>query len=816
MRDARRTTYCLGLAALLLLGGPALDAQNYPNGLSTDSVDARADAEYIREVRRRLDQIRTQQNRPTVALVLSGGGAKGAAQVGAIKYIEELGIPIDFVCGTSIGGLVGGMYALGYKADELEELFTSQDWNVMLTDRVAAEFIPYSTKVDRATYLLTVPYWQPAPKEPDRAGKVHQALRSRGQEELQEEFQDEFQEVFERPRGVASLPSGYAYGFNVLNLLSSLSVGYQDSTSFSKLPLPFACVAGDMVSSNAKYWGSGSLITALRSTMSIPGLFDPVRTDGMVLVDGGVRNNFPTDLAKAVGADLLIGIELSDARPDYEQIDNLGSILGQFITMLGRDSFNKNVGKSDVFIKPELSEFNMLSFNREAVDSMLLRGYAAAAAQRDGLLAIREETGRASAAAPSPHATNLSRTPVALSGIEYEGLDEKSAQRMTRLTGLDPAVPLTKPAIDEAMARLQATGAFESVSYSLYGTEEPYKLVFHCRQAPVHSFSLGLRADSEEGAALIFRAGLWANRLSGSRLAVTTRLGQNMKGALHYSLDFGDLPTLNLDLSMTRYRGSLGARGEKLKYDVAYWAHREDFYISGVNWTRLDFRAGIAHKGYSLMPQTVFARDLEVFDISLKSSYIGTYLQGNYYTLDAPYFPKRGVAVHLRADYDFLRPGHLDFSPVLSGDLDIRAAVPLGGRVTFLPDVRLRMIEHFGEDSVDGLIHTNYAGGVLAARYTEDQLPFFGVNHVLEVDDYVADVTTELRFNPVEKLYFSALAGVIITDNEIPALLRDPLPDIFAFGAQAAYDSLVGPVKFNVHWSNTQGWGAYLGVGFDF
>jgi len=803
VRDARRTTYCLGLAALLLLVAPALDAQNYPNGLSTDSVDPVADATFIREVRRRLDQVRTEQKRPTVALVLSGGGAKGAAQVGAIKYIEELGIPVDFVCGTSIGGLVGGMYALGYKADELEKLFTSQDWSVMLTDRVSAEYIPYSTKVDRATYLLTLPFGRPAPKDSD-----HPSPRRRERED--------FQEVFERPRGATLLPSGYAFGFNVLNLLSSLSVGYQDSLSFSKLPIPYACVAGDMVTSNAKYWGEGSIVTAMRSTMSIPGLFDPVRTGGMVLVDGGVRNNFPTDLAKAVGADLLIGIELSDARPDYEEIDNLGSILGQFITMLGRDSFSKNVGKSDVFIKPSLGEYNMLSFNREAVDTMLLRGYAAAAAQRDGLLAIREKTGRVSAAAPTPHATDLARTPVALSGIEYDGLDEEDARRMTRLTGLDPATPLTRAAIDEAMARLQASGTLESVSYSLYGTQEPYRLVFHCRKAPVHSFSLGLRADSEEGAALLFRAGLWANRLSGSKLSLTARLGQNMKGVLHYSLDFGDLPTLNLDLSMTRYRGSLGARGEKLKYDVAYWAYREDFYISGVNWTRLDFRAGIAHKGYSLMPQTVFARDLEIVGMPLKSSYIGTYLQGNYYTLDAPYFPQRGVAVHLRADYDFLRPGRSDFSPVLSGALDVRAAVPLGGKFTFLPDVHLRSISHFGEKMVDGLIHTNFAGGVLAARYTDDQLPFFGVNHVLEVDDYVADVTMELRFNPVEKLYFSALAGVIVTDNEIPGLFKDPLPDIFAFGAQAAYDTIVGPVKFNVHWSNTQGWGAYLGVGFDF
>ena len=172
--------------------------------------------------------------------------------------------------------------------------------------------------------------------------------------------------------------------------------------------------------------------------------------------------------------------------------------------------------------------------------------------------------------------------------------------------------------------------------------------------------------------------------------------------------------------------------------------------------------------------------------------------------------------MHLRADYDFLRPGSLDFSPVLSCDLDLRAAVPVGGKFTFLPDLRLRGISHFGEKAVDGLIHTNFAGGVLAARYTEDQLPFFGINHVLPLQDYLADATLELRYNAADKLYFSALAGVLVTDDKIGGLLKNPLPDIFAVGLQAAYDTIVGPIRFNVHWSDTQGWGAYLGVGFDF
>ena len=136
MRDARRATYLCGLA--LLLSAFSLPAQTYPNGLSADSVDPRTDAVVIREIKRKLDSVRRVEHRPLVGVVLSGGGAKGAAEVGALKYIEELGIPVDFVCGTSIGGLVGGFYAMGYRAADLEELFRTQDCSYMLTDLVSA------------------------------------------------------------------------------------------------------------------------------------------------------------------------------------------------------------------------------------------------------------------------------------------------------------------------------------------------------------------------------------------------------------------------------------------------------------------------------------------------------------------------------------------------------------------------------------------------------------------------------------------------------------------------------------------------------
>ena len=773
-------------------------------------MDPRTDAVVIREIRRQLDEVRTAQKRPIVGLVLSGGGAKGAAEVGALKYIEELGIPVDFVCGTSIGGLVGGIYAMGYRADDLERLFRSQDWGVMLTDRVAPQFIPFTTKMDRATYLLSFPFYNPDRRDGEKV-KVRYAMRD-GED---------------RPIGrgggersgtsklMSSLPSGYAYGFNVNNLLSSMSVGYQDSISFAKLPIPYVCVAGDMVSSHAKNWGSGSITTAMRSTMSIPGLFNPVRTGRMILVDGGVRNNFPTDIARAVGVDYLIGIELSNATPEDTDINNIGAFLRQFITMLGTDSFEKNVGKSDVFIKPRTDGFGMMSFTPDAVDTLLSRGYEAAVAQSDALLSIRAKTGEAEIA-PRKRAVNLAETAVQLGAIEYDGLNDAEALRVSRLLGLDIREPLDKRTIDEAMSRLQATGAFETVTYSLYGEEEPYRLVFHCTRAPIHDFGLGLRADTQEGASMLLGIGLGTHRLSGSKVDFRIRIGQNLKASAHYALDLGDLPTLNFTVSGARYRGHLGSSEERLNYDVAYMTHREDFFISGVDWTRMDFRAGIANKAYGMTPNTLFARILQEQGIALSSSYIGTYLQGNVYTLDDYYFPTKGISLSLRSNYDFVSPGDPSFTPVLFSSLDFRAAIPLGKRWCLLPDVRVRTLSHFGEDVVDGLIHTNFVGGALASRYTDEQVPFFGVNNVLATGDHLLNSVLALRWRPVGNLYASAMAGVLIHDNTVRGLIANPLPDTWALGLEAAYDTFAGPVRFNIHWSDTQGWGAYLSFGLDF
>ncbi|MCR5520229.1 MAG: patatin-like phospholipase family protein, partial [Bacteroidales bacterium] len=341
--------------------------------LAATSTDPEEDSLVFLKMRAKMDSIRSSQGRPTVALVLSGGGAKGVAHVSIIKYLEENGIPVDMVLGTSMGGLIGGLYALGYTADELDTLVRNMDWKKALSDKVNQDFVSYNNKMRQQRYLISLPFHY---SKADFAAKVGEGViasaRRRGVH-LSAAQEEDLVAGAAATTSFNSLPAGFAYGVNVNNIIASKTVGYQDSLDFSTLPIPFFCVASDMVSCKAKYWTSGPLNTALRSTMSIPVMFEPVRYKDMILIDGGTRNNYPTDMARAMGADIIIGVVLADADLEYAQINNIMDMVMQVTDMLGRETYVGNMHRTDVTIRPDMTGYGMMSFSKEAVDTILVR-----------------------------------------------------------------------------------------------------------------------------------------------------------------------------------------------------------------------------------------------------------------------------------------------------------------------------------------------------------------------------------------------------------------------------------------------------------
>lgn len=814
MRNARRAAFA-ALAALLLVLPAA--AQSYENDLSIDSVDPVADAEIISRMRARMDTIHRQQRRPTVGLVLSGGGAKGSAHVGVLRYLEELEIPVDLICGTSMGGLVGGLAAMGYSPAFMDSLLRNQDWSITLTDKIDRSYYSFAAKKYRETYNVSIPFHY---SKKDFQTRIDDQVRYGG---------DNARRPFGTNDFMSSLPSGYYYGFNVNNLISSLSVGYQDDINFDTLPIPYFCVAADMVSCKAKNWSSGYLKAAMRSTMSIPGMFKPVRYNGMILVDGGTRNNFPVDLARAMGCDIVIGVDLSDEDLSYSQVNNLVDILMQFITMLGKTTFDRNVGETDVFIKPDLKGYNMLSFEPVAIDTMIHRGYVAAEERADELNEIKELMNDAKPYLSAPPAKDINTTPALISSIVFNGLTHTESKLLKRKIGLKEGETVDRKEMDRIMSVIEATGCFSSVTYSILGHEAPYTLEFNCEKGPMHQFGAGVRFDNEEWPAFLFNVGLNAHRLSGFKLDFDARIGQNQRASARAALDLSWMPTVNAEAQIYNISSTLFTDLNKVGSLARYWGHTERVYLSNIRWTKIDFQLGAQHRYYRLPWQTSYGFDINAkYRPLAEGTYMGLYARGTIFTQDKFHYPSKGINLTFGYDFDPIKKDCPTFTPLHTGYFNFNSVIPFGP-FALVPDLHLRAVLGSPEMSLNydqqdpgySIAHQNFVGGFLADRCVEGQIPFIGFGHVYKARPYVAVLNLGLRVQAAPRLFFTATGGYMRESDTLLGMAETILPTLWGAGIEGAYNTVAGPLKVIVSWSDryhviNQDLGLYVSFGFDF
>ena len=796
-------------------------------------MDPATDSIIIAQMRARMDSIRTTQHRPTVALVLSGGGAKGVAHIGVKKFLDEVGLPIDMICGTSMGGLMGGLIALGYDTEFMDSLLTHQDWAVTLTDRVKPRHMPYFIKQYKAKYMLSVPFhyekdtYMSRIKTDDRYTSGHP--RNDGRLRLGD--REGNGSLYGSNTLASSLPSGYVSGFNVNNFLTSLSVGYQDSISFKDLPIPFFCVASDLISCKAKNYGSGSLKTAMRSTMSIPGLFNPVRSEGMVLVDGGTRNNFPVDLAWAMGADYVVGVSLADEEPTYSQIHNLGTIISQFITMLGKDSFDKNIDDCNIFIKPDTRGYNMLSFSPDAIDTLIRRGYEAAKSKEKELRELTALAGNPGNRLSNKPARNILKEKVLVSSIEFQGVKDLDSKILAKKTRLKVGTLMGKEELEAAASIIQATGAFENVTYSLLGSDEPFHLVFNCVRGPVHQFGIGFRGDTEEWMSLAFNLGLNAHKLSGIKLDINGKLGTSQYLDLVLSYDSPYFPTINAEVkgAYSRYdiRAFVDPNDREWSYlDIGYYTLKEAIYLSNIGWKKVNFQLGLQNVFYKTGPDWLKSaqKSSDTPAYLFNSDHISAFANGSLYTLDDKYYPKRGVNFNFGYAFDFYKARVEGYIPEHIFFINLKGVIPIGEKFAIIPDLHMRNLvnnNHY-DPTLDSAgpydrVNSNFVGGNMAGKYMDQTIPFIGTNEMYLAKDHIGVFNLDLRVNPVRNLYISALGGYLEEADNLKGLFSGDFTQYWAAGLEVGYKTIIGPIKANLHYSSLLKQLEYfISLGFDF
>ena len=742
----------------------SLYAQEY--GLVNVSYDPKGDSVFFAEMQQRMAEIR--KTRPTVALVLAGGGAKGAAHIGVLKYLEEKGIPIDFVAGTSMGGLMGGLYAMGYSATEIDSIVRSIDWNVMMSDNIPLDFYTYTRKMYKGTYVVDIP--------------------------------------FTRLDFLKSLPSGVMYGLNVYNMLSALSVGYQQKISFLDLPTPYCCVATEIVSQTEKHWTEGSMIDAMRSTMSIPGYFMPVRVDSMILSDGGTKNNFPTDVAVVAGADIIIGVEMTMPR-DYQKVNNMADVLMQTAQYSGGlEAHNRNVKNTTVYITPDISGFGMLSFGTEEIATLISRGYREAAKHEREIDSIAQIVGRGGRILLNQKAINTAEADVLITDVLYEGMSYKEQEYIDRKVRLKLNEYYDKHDFELSQAIIYGTMAFSQVTYRLEedGTGG-YRLIFKCEKRPQNSIGIGLRADSQDWFAAIINGGFGRNKIFGSLCDVTLRLSMSP----YLKMDWYYLPKKGLKFGVsakTLYRTLIGTVDHS--YDFQYcerlWQNEARVYLASTRWSQVNLLAGarIEYMPYFMLisPDNISSGTTW----NWKNYHHYVYIRFTYDHENTRYFPDRGLRVTASYDYDLL---NTHFAAA-----GIHGVIPVCKFFSIIASANGRYI--FGESDRNSYMN-NYVGGIMPGRYYEQQIPFIGYNAVSDRRNLLTVADLELRFKFAKKCYLSAIGAAMHDGSSLEDMKSHHA--VFAAGLQFGYNSKFGPLLANLHWnSNFNKVGFFVSAGYDF
>jgi len=369
-----------------------------------------------------------EATRPRVCLVLSGGGARGIAHVGVLKALEEMHVPIDCVAGTSMGAVIGGLYASGMTASQIDETIRSVDWQEAFRDSPPRRELTFRRKQDDRNFLVRLPL-----------GLKH---------------------------GHLLLPKGFIQGQKLEETLRQLTLPFGNSTDFDQLPTPFRAVATDLVTGNAVLLDKGDLAIALRASMSAPGVFAPVEYQGKLLVDGGLAENLPIDVARAMHADVLIVSDVSYPLQSRESLDSALSISNQMLAILVRkdaDRQRATLAKQDVLIAPLLGPASSTNFS--VPSSTIVAGEDAVRAVGAQLDALTVDA----AAYQQYMARRAAREP-RLPQIEFVRVDQQSKRyEKTILAEMKPLLgkPLDLDELGQRITDLYGLGLFETLDYSL-------------------------------------------------------------------------------------------------------------------------------------------------------------------------------------------------------------------------------------------------------------------------------------------------------------------------------------------------------------
>ena len=728
----------------------------------------------------------TTVSRQKVAVVLSGGGAKGMAHIGVLKVLEKAGIPVDIVTGTSMGSIIGGLYAVGYNANALDSMVRVQDWSYVITDKEDLRRQSISDRRKQNTYLystgLTIG------KRDKQAG-------------------------------------GIIKGKNLAELFQQLCVGFTDSLDFTRdLRIPFACVATNIIDNSEVDFHSGRLPQAMRASMAIPAAFSPVRIGDKVLVDGGLKNNYPADLAREMGAEIIIGVTVQGAPKSAEDVGGTMSILSQIIDVNCKNKLEENLAITDLHLQVDTKGYGSASFSQAAIDTLIRRGEEEAMRHWDNIIALKQRIG-----------INETFRPTILHPLRPQVMTEK--QRVLGYTFENMTAPAER--FLRQKFHLNRTDSIDASLEQALTTSMRVDLFYQtaeCRLVPEKKWSMvngqrsmvdgvkvvltagdrksvqlhaGVRYDTEEYAAIQLGLDIPLKTAIPINTDITLRLGKRLMARGEITVHPRSFTRPTLSYAFRRNDVDIYMDGD-LDYNIRYNHFQAEFLPINFDLRHFNLQMGLRwdfmHYRNKLGSETAM-------QVTLENEHFYSYrARLNYNSEDDWYFPSRGS--RFKAEYAYLTDNFakLNDKPGMSEvSANWRTSITMGSRFTLQPMLYGRLL--FG--STIPPVFGNTVGGDWFGHYVEQQMPFAGIGNM----EYVSQQFVAAQLQAQQRIGGNNYVLLRVVGAQQSDHLRSLFDSRTLLGGQIAYyyRTIAGPVGATVGYSNrTKKPYFYLNLGYEF
>ena len=461
-------------------------------------------------------QNETQQKTPKVGLVLSGGGAKGLAHIGVLKVIDSLGVKVDYVAGTSMGAIIGALYASGYSGKQLDSLFQEIDFDNLINDALPRSSTAFNERDNMEKYAVKLPF-------------------------------NNFK---------IKLPSALSRGQNTYSLLLKLLLHVNEVNDFSKLPIPFFCIATNVENGKQVLLDKGNLTQSIKASGALPSLFQPVRINNEILIDGGVVNNYPIDELRAKGMDIIIGVDVQDELANRDELTSAPDVLIQINNFRTINDMKLKVNKTDIYIKPNIKGFNVVSFD-EGYD-IIDAGKYAALSKLNGLRELTFEKPLSQKKLKPKNIDSLK-----INSVFVKGNENYTRAYILGKLKLKKDKKISYKAFSKGINNLVATNNFDSFEYELKNikNKEGYNLIASVNESKVNTFlKLGMHYDDlYKSAALI---NLTKKRLlfNNDVASLDIILGDNVRYNFEYLIDKGFYWSIGLRSRYNQFDKNISAQ----------------------------------------------------------------------------------------------------------------------------------------------------------------------------------------------------------------------------------------------------------------